>query len=316
MKPKVLLKNITMWGKKHAPELLLGAGIATGAACTVVACKKTLKLKETVEPYKEKLEDIRQRGEEDAEYKVKEYRKDITKTYLQSAGQVAKLYSLPVALGGCSLACVLGGHHILKGRYAAMSAAYLGVNTAFNQYRGRVKNELGEDMDRHFRFGTEMKEITVDEVDPETGKTKKVKKKVETMDESVLNNRSIYATVFDAANPNWSPYPEYNKTFLTILQSQFTDRLRMDGYLYLNDVLDALGFEKTLEGQVMGWIYNPNDPTKACYVDFGIAHCEEQHNRALLNGFDPSIVLDFNVDSNVLNEWCHDPSRRGGNNER
>lgn len=313
MKPKVLLKNVAFWGKKHAPELLLGAGIATGAACTVVACKKTLKLKETVAPCKAAIEEIREKGETDAEYKAKEYKKDLTKAYLQASGKIAKLYSLPVALGGCSLACVLSGHKILKGRYAAMSAAYLSVNTAFNQYRGRVKDELGADMDRHFRFGTEMREVTVEEVDPETGKTKKVKKNVEVIDEGILNKHSVYAVSFDAANPNWSPYPEYNKTFLTILQAQLTDRLRIEGFLYLNDVLDALGFDKTLEGQVMGWIYNPSDPTKACYVDLGISNCEEQHNRALLEGYEPSIILDFNVDSNVLSEWCHDMTRKGGN---
>jgi len=97
--------------------------------------------------------------------------------------------------------------------------------------------------------------------------------------------------VFDSSNMNWTPYPEYNKTFLKVLQSQFTDRLQTKGYVYLNEVLDSLGFEETFEGQMLGWVYNPNDPAKANHVDFGVSNYEEE-----------SITLELNIDSTVLTE--------------
>lgn len=97
--------------------------------------------------------------------------------------------------------------------------------------------------------------------------------------------------IFDCDNKNWSSNPEYNETFLKVLQNQLTDQLQKRGYLYLNEVWDCLGFKETFEGQLIGWIYNPEDPTKANRVDFGVSNYEGE-----------SIVLNFSVDSIVFTE--------------
>ena len=70
--------------------------------------------------------------------------------------------------------------------------------------------------------------------------------------------------------------------------------------MFLNEVYDALGIPLTKAGQVVGWIYNPNDKTINSYVDFGIFNQNKQSN-LFVNGYERSIKLDFNVDGVIWN---------------
>ncbi len=67
----------------------------------------------------------------------------------------------------------------------------------------------------------------------------------------------------------------------------------------MNEVYDALGFERTREGAVVGWVMDCNaDCEGDNYIDFGMF--EERSNR-FVNMLERSIILDFNVDG-VINE--------------
>ena len=46
------------------------------------------------------------------------------------------------------------------------------------------------------------------------------------------------------------------------------DKLTIKGYLFINDIYDMLGIERTPAGQVMGWIYGKDDPVPT--IDFGV----------------------------------------------
>lgn len=60
--------------------------------------------------------------------------------------------------------------------------------------------------------------------------------------------------LFDSTNPNWSSVPEYSYAFIKA-QAQFLQRkLSVRNFLFVNEVLDAYGFEWTADGQVSGWI--------------------------------------------------------------
>ena len=70
------------------------------------------------------------------------------------------------------------------------------------------------------------------------------------------------------------------------------DILHTKGHIFLNDVYEALGIPKTEAGQYVGWMLgNGND-----YVDFGIYDMYKETNRDFVNGYEPVILLDFNVD--------------------
>ena len=87
-------------------------------------------------------------------------------------------------------------------------------------------------------------------------KTKKVKKEVKVVDD---NNFGPYSRFFDESCYEWDKNPEYNLTFLTQMENQMNNQLRAKGHLYLNEVYDALGMERSKAGQVVGWLYDPNN---------------------------------------------------------
>ena len=56
---------------------------------------------------------------------------------------------------------------------------------------------------------------------------------------------------------------------------------------------------KTKAGQIIGWVYDLDDPDCNNCVDFGIYELNREKNRDFVNGYERSILLDFNVDGNV-----------------
>ena len=110
---------------------------------------------------------------------------------------------------------------------------------------------------------------------------------------------SDYARFFDAASPNWQNDPEYNLMFLRAQQQYANDLLRAKGRLFLNDVYEMLGLEKSKAGQIVGWVYDRENPNGDNFVDFGIYDMSKERVRAFVNGYETNILLDFNVDGNI-----------------
>ena len=62
---------------------------------------------------------------------------------------------------------------------------------------------------------------------------------------------------------------------------------------------DALGFDRTQAGQIVGWVYDEKNPTGDNFIDFGIYDINDPQKVRFINGHERSILLDFNVDGNV-----------------
>lgn len=281
--------------KKKSPELLMAAGLLGFAGTVVLACKATLKAEEVIEEAEEKIEKIKSVHEgrveikEGMTYTDKDYQKDMGIVYVQTAGKFVKLYGPAITMGLLSIFCILSSQNIMKKRNVALTAAYKAIEQGFSEYRSRVVEEYGEDVDRDFKNGIRRKTVTVTEED-ENGKKKKVKKVVETVDP---NGHSIYARFFDESNPNWTKTPEYNLLFLKNQQNWANDKLHAQGHLFLNEVYDMLDMDRSQAGAVVGWVVSQDGDN---FVDFGIYDMEREASRAFVNGYERSILLDFNVD--------------------
>lgn len=110
---------------------------------------------------------------------------------------------------------------------------------------------------------------------------------------------SQYARFFDDSCVGWSNDAEQNLMFLKLQEEYANSILRNQGYLFLNDVYEMLGIARSQEGQVVGWIYDTENPIGDNCVDFGIYN-PLVGNRNFVNGYAKSILLDFNVDGNIL----------------
>ena len=288
--------------KKYSPEILTAAGVIGTVGSTVLACKATLKVEDILDEAKKKSNLINAvhdgEIEVDAEYTDKDYSKDLLVNRTQTAVKLIKLYGPAITLGALSITAILGGQHILRKRNVAVMAAYKLCEESFANYRSRVKDELGEEKDRQFYYGI-TEETVKDKVKSKDGKTKTVTTKVEKAPDHLY---SQYARFFDEANMNWDKSPEQNMYFLKMVQNQMNDKLKARGHVFLNEVYDALGFERSEAGQLVGWVWNKDNTAMEAgdgYIDFGIFDGNSYAKRAFVNGDERSILLDFNIDGMI-----------------
>ena len=280
--------------RKHSPEILVFTGIGGMIGSAVMACVATRKLEPVLEAHRQNAENVHKKYEHADDEGAQKH--DLTKVYMKTGVEIVKLYGPSVAVGALSVTGILTGNDILRKRNIALAAAYTALDTGFKQYRSRVVERFGEEVDHELRFNTHQEKIEVVETD-ENGKEKKVKKNVAV----VGSDMSDYARIFAygearAAEPNY----DYNLFFAKAQQELANHMLRANVVLFLNDVYEMLGYPKTVAGQVVGWVYDKNkDDHGDNYVDFGIR--EVYRKRSDKPGdYEKVIALDFNVDGPVI----------------
>lgn len=285
--------------KKHSPEILVVAGVVGVGATVVMACKATLKLDEVIAEPREDLDKVHKYIEEKGfseKYTEEDSKKDIAQCYVRGGVEVVKLYAPSVALGVVSITAILASHHILRKRNIALGAAYAAIDKGFKEYRGRVIERFGKEIDHELRYNIKAKEF--DEVITTEDGSEVVTK--ETVKVSGIDDTSEYARFYDDGCLGWTKDPEFNLKFLRLQQSKANDMLKARGFVFLNDVYEMLGIPKSKAGYVVGWIYNEKHPIGDNCIDFGIYDINREKNRDFVNGYERTILLDFNVDGNII----------------
>ena len=285
--------------KKHSPEILVVAGVVGAVTSAIMACRATTKLSEITEESKESIDaihEVMENPEQNGDYSEEDGKKDLAIVYVQTAGKLIKLYAPSVILGTLSITAILTSNNILRKRNVALAAAYTAVDKSFKEYRSRVVDRFGEAMDRELKYNIRRENVEETIVD-ENGETKTVTKEVEVVDPDNIAGYSPYAKFYEDGCLGWSKDPELNLMFLRRQQDAANDRLRDKGFLFLNEVYDMLGIYRTKIGQQVGWIYDKDNEYK---VDFGIYNIHRPENRAFVNGYERTILLDFNVDGDIL----------------
>lgn len=285
--------------KKHSPEIFIVAGVVGTVVSGVMACKATTKVGEILEETKDTLDTIHESVEK-GEIKGREYtaeygKKDTTLVYVQTGVKFVKLYAPSVILGALSITSIVTSHNILRKRNIALAAAYAAVDTSFRDYRKRVVERFGDETDKELRYNIKTKVFEEVEVD-KNGKKKTVEKAVNVIDRDLPSD---YARWFDASVTGWENNHDYNMMFLRAKEAWANDKLKADGFIYLNDVYYELGIPKTKAGQIVGWVDKPNDPDYRGdgFVDFGVKTVMRETTDG---GYEESILLDFNPDGNIL----------------
>jgi len=284
--------------KKHSPEIFIAVGVVGTVASAVMACKATTKLSDILEESKEQIDAIHeapQKEELKDKYDEDMMRKDLALVYFQTGIKVAKLYAPAVILGTLSITSIVASNNILRKRNVALAAVYATVDKGFKEYRERVVERYGEQVDYELTHNIKTKEITETVVD-EKGKEKQVKKTVEVADPTVTNE---YVKYFTRTNPYWDDTPDYVEMFLRAQQNYANDRLKIEKALTLNDVYDSLGFQKTKAGMVVGWVLDENNEDGDNFIEFHV------HKVYIPNEYgedELAYAIDFNVDGNIYNK--------------
>jgi Family of unknown function (DUF6353) len=273
--------------QKASPELLFAAGVVGMVGSTVLACRATLKVDKILSESNSKMNLANTLQHED--YSEIDRRRDRTLIRYQTAIAIGKQYAPAVGVGLLSIAALTKSNAILSQRATALAAAYTALDKGFREYRARVIKKYGEEADQEFRYGIETKEIE----DPETGKT--------SLQVTVPGDPSIYARFFDETSLSWDRDPEVNMFFLKSQQNYANDLLKANGHIFLNEVYDLLGIDRSKAGTVVGWLWTSNGSTDN-FVDFGIFNTQSEKARHFVNGHEGAILLDFNVDGVIYDK--------------
>lgn len=270
----------------NAPKALFVVGVAGSVCSTVLACRATLKLDEVLETTREDL--YVAKNIEHKDYTESDRSHDTVLIYARSVTSIAKLYAPAVLVGAASVAALTKSHNLLQERNLALTAAYAAIDRAYEGYRAQVVEKYGEDEDRELRQRAATQELASYD---DAGQP--VPHKVDP------NQHSVYARFFDEYSGSWSKEPEYNFVFLRCQQNMANDYLHARGHVFLNEVYDNLGLQRSRAGAVVGWILSEDSDN---YVDFGIFNAEGEARGDLVNGREGSILLDFNVDGVIFDK--------------
>lgn len=294
--------------KRNSPQLLVAGSILTGAAAIVTACIATRKIDDVLEEHSNSMEKL-----ERAELNEDEHKNIKAKIYVRTGLKMAALYAPTAALAVTSGASMLWAFKITETRYNSLSAAFMATDQAFKQYRGRVIDQLGEEVDHQLRFGKPVEQI----------EESKSESNEPTTDKPIVYSNAItadpYIRIFDETNPMFEQNGDYNLNRLIQVQSVVNNSLRNRGFVMLWEVLQKLGYPVTPESLTLGWVLDrskfkytgDNDDIALDYIgdaliDFGIY---DKANSLFINGEIPECRLLFNVHGNVY-DLMRRPSRR------
>lgn len=296
-------KTFSVKLEKHAPDIMIVGGIVMIVGSAVYACKQTFEARDILEKTNSRLDDIaygESVADDDPDYNVKIARKERMLAYRDMGFDLAKCYGPSIIFGVTGIALILGAHKIEKDRNAALGVAYANLLASYNSYRDRVREEIGEEKELLIRSGAVKEKIP-----DESGDGKKQKNAIVFHDDG--SSHSPYARIFaEESSDNWNESPQKNLIFLKNVQNYANDKLQTEGVVFLNDIYHALGFPRTPEGQLVGWVWDPRhedypDHIGDNYIDFGIFDKAKTSAvvRDFINGYESCIWLDFNVDGVV-----------------
>ena len=262
-----VLGHTKAWTKMNSPEIMLFVGIGAGIGALITTQRATLKVDSVKKERDEKKEKIVRTSceyEENPEDFEEPYTKDQAAQDLmllkrKTALEYVKLYAAPVILETVSIGLILGSHHIMKQRQAALAASCAAIAKAYQTYRQNVIKKYGEEVDQEMLYGSEKKVTKKTETDPETGEKKKI-----TEEQEIIRNfgGSPYARLFTRENSTeWFNDNPQNEFMLAQREKEADTRLKCEGILTLNDVYRMIGLKPTDIGLTHGWRYrSQKDP--------------------------------------------------------
>ena len=277
---------------EHSSDITMVIGVITLVGSIAEAIHGTFKFMEHLKTYESNLEKInkvqkaQEAGQGDEELMSIDIKAAKREAALELAKGGVKSYWPTAVLGVGSVVSFGASVGLMKAKYLRTSAVLATTIADKTFLENAVRDKYGEEELRNLQ--TEMpdeKEINA-HVDESTGKV------VEEPKSPVYH--SIFAKFFDEANPNWTKSPEDNRMFLQQKEQMANWYLENRGYLFLNDVYASLGIPKTKAGEICGWIWNPDGGIHQ--VSFGIFRKDSEAARAFVNGFERSILLEFNCE--------------------
>ena len=301
-KVRASIKTNKLRAKKRAPELLLIGGVIITGVAVVKACKATLKVNDILDDYKadkEKIDNAVKEGKsfKDDDGKTKKCDEAFGKEqrrclWRDTAIKFVKTYAVPGCLFILGMACFCSSTVILRKREKAAVTLANGTLAAWNAYRARVKEAVGEEVENNIYF--DRKEDPNIMATDENGEWRPAVTEAKDPGHPFVFKFNSQTSRF------FEDDPQYNMIFLQQAEEEFQEMVFEPAFgqgepLELNQVLKRLGMKKDSNLMTAGWV-----PSKmgghVKSVSFGL----EKYKRSDEDGgidIDPDeIILEFNCE--------------------
>lgn len=291
--------------KAHAPEIMVSSGVAGFVVTVISACKATGKAHEILEAKEEALT-ANDRCYHEKTLNAGEYEENAKIINRNAKWALIKAYT-PTATGlVVSVILVLGGYRMINGRLVKTAAAYKILEDGFGRYRENVRDEFGEETDWRMLNSIRPERLEAAEKEREANREAEAdrKRKKKNYEKRRTAHQEVYSKFFDQYSDRWrrSWTPEQVWEYLRQKQREANDMLSIRKHIFLNEVYDLLGLDRTEEGAVVGWILTKNNPNS--HVDFGLDSMPDDARRKFLSAErneDIKIWLHFNPDGLIYN---------------
>jgi hypothetical protein len=308
--------------KAASPELLLVGGLICMGGAVVTGIIASRKHDQIMDEHMAELEEAKadiilpetSDSEDFVEEKEaivvdqKEINRKVRRVYCRTAAKMVKLYAPTVGLMTLSAACFIGMHNIQAGRIAGLSGAYASVKEAFDQYQARNIELNGEDNHKLCKYGWHEEEETAEDG---TVTKKKVANTPKDLEKLAEENREIGKLPFHdqdyifsrSSSSKYHGNPALDRNLFESVENYCNNYLNARGFVTVNDVLDALGMERTVEGTYLGWVKGHGQG-----IDIG---WRDSFNNRFLAGYpDEPVSLYFNIHGNIVDIITKDEAEK------
>ena len=159
------------------------------------------------------------------------------------ARRLAGAVALPVATGLGSIILIALSYQIQNNRIVNLAAALATATAEKVFYDAKFKAQYGEEEYNNFHTPVVKENVTF----MENGEEKVIETDVR------KNLPSINGEWFDKSSEYASDDHDYNMQFIRSKEANLQHRMFRKGFLLQNEVLEALGFERTRQGALLGW---------------------------------------------------------------
>lgn len=293
-----------LWKFHNHKILMIGGAICVGGG-VISGIVAGTRLEKIIDKHQKKKEELKAAAADDSP-EMMEIKKEmgwtdengdrwlktaLAKETVTEVGEVVLNFALPIGLTFGGLAFMFMGFNILSMKYLTSVSVANSLSATLSAYRKRWQEKVGVEEERKVWYDIkEEKHTILDEDGNVIG------------EEVVASTGEIpgpYSFIFDSTSGFWNESGRANYNFLMGCQEDFNKRLKANGFVFLNEVLEQLDLPKTQAGQMVGWD-NSRSAGGDRVIDFGIFQLNSEANRRFINGYEPNVLLNFNCDGIII----------------
>ena len=284
--------------RKNIPNITTVLSAAGAIGTAYLSARAAYKSVPTIDKHKKNIEQVH--ANKDRFETTKEYNKEVLTVYKGTAIDLAKVYWPAAASLALTLAGIFTTNQVHRNRYLTMAGMYSAVSTAYADYRKRVEAKYGSEVENDLYHDIRREEIVTVETDKK-GKETAVTSFVTTPG---IKDDPTHSTLYLDANSRCWHYGRPELTYYRLIEIQkfLTELLRTRGYLFLNEVYDALEEPEIPDGQFIGWLYDPDRGETDNCVDFGLEEGSE-NLELFLSGKNEYVYITFNHDGTIYDKF-------------